>query len=173
MQLLGKPCDRSCQYSHKQICRLYRDKGWIGCHDRGCKLLHPYDCRSVNEGWICAKKECKAWHDRWEIKAPGTPINPLGAWNGGSFQIPPKGFEKAPGIREKGERRDEKGEKGGGGEGQGNSQGGSERAPSLKDRVNQNAETLEKVTQSLEHLTSMQSQWNGQWGNQWGGVNNW
>ena len=159
------------------MCRLYREKGWIGCHDRGCKLLHPYDCRSVNEGWICAKKECKAWHDRWEVKAPGTPINPLGAWNGGSFQIPPKGFEKAPGIREKAERRDEKGEKGGGSEGPENSKGGSERAPSLKDRVNQNAEALEKVSQSLEHLTSMQqSQWNGQWGNnpnQWGGGYNW
>ena len=61
----------------------------------------------------------------------------------------------------------------GGNEGQENSKGGSDRAPSLKDRVNQNAEALEKVTQSLEHLTSMQSQWNGQWGNQWGGMNNW
>ena len=177
IQLMGRQCDRNCQYSHKSMCRLYREKGWLGCHDKRCNLLHPYDCRSVIERWICARKECQAWHDRWEAKAPGTPINAFGAWNGGFFQTPPKGFERAPGIKEKVERRNEKGEKAGGNEGEENSKGGSERAPSLKDRVNQNAEALEKVSQSLEHLTSMQqSQWNGQWGNnpnQWGGGYNW
>ena len=68
---------------------------------------------------------------------------------GAPFRPPPKGFEKAPGVREKAERRDEKVEKGGGSEGPENSKGGSDRAPSLKDKVNQNAEVLEKVSQSL------------------------
>ena len=44
MQLLGRQCDRSCQYSHKSMCRLYKEKGWLGCHDKRCNLLHPYDC---------------------------------------------------------------------------------------------------------------------------------
>ena len=91
-QLMGIQCDaRKCQYTHKSICRPYREKGRLGCYDRRCNLLHPYDCRSVKEGWICDRKQCHAWHDRWESKAPGTQINPFGAWNGGFFQTPPKG----------------------------------------------------------------------------------
>ena len=140
--------------------------------------MHPYDCRSVSEGWICDRKQCHAWHDRWESKAPGTPINPFGAWNGGFFQTPPKGFERAPGIKEKGERRNEKGEnKAGSNEGEENSKGGSEkRAPSLKEKVNMNAEALEIVSKNIEHLTNLhtQNQWSGQWGGpsqykSWGG----
>ena len=114
------------------------------------------------------------------VQKPGTPISPHGAWNGGSFQIPPKGFEKAPGVKEKGrereERRNEKGEKGGGNEGEGNSKGGSERAPSLKERVNMNAEALEKMSENIAQLTNLQqNQWSGQWvgPNQWGGGYNW
>ena len=47
MQLLGRQCDRSCQYSHKSMCGAYKEKGWQGCHDKRCNLLHPYDCRSI------------------------------------------------------------------------------------------------------------------------------
>ena len=108
-QLLGKQCDaRRCQYIHKALCKAYKENGRKGCWDGICRLLHPYDCKSVEEGWICDNKLCHAWHDRWEFKEHGTPINPYGAWNGGSFQTPPKGFEKAPGIKEKGEKKNEK-----------------------------------------------------------------
>ena len=62
-QLMGRQCDRNCQYSHKRICRAYREKGRLGCYDRRCNLLHPYDCRSVSEGRICDRKECHTWHD--------------------------------------------------------------------------------------------------------------
>ena len=133
-------------------------------------LLHPYDCRSVKEGWICDNKLCHAWHDRWEFKERGTPINPYGAWNGGSFQTPPKGFEKAPGIKEKGEKKNEKEEsnkdKSSGGEG--NLKGALEkRGPSLKEKVDMNAEALVMVSKNIEHLTQLHSQ--NQWSSQWGG----
>ena len=59
-QLMGRQCDRNCQYAHKSICRPYREKGRQGCHDRRCNLLHPYDCRSVSEGWICDRMQCHA-----------------------------------------------------------------------------------------------------------------
>ena len=74
------------------------------------------------------------------------------------------------------ERRNEKGEKAGGNEGEGNSKGGSERAPSLKERVNMNAEALEKMSENIAQLTNLQqNQWSNQWvgPNQWGGGYNW
>ena len=129
-QLMGIQCDaRKCQYTHKALCRPYKEKGRQGCWDRRCTLLHPYDCRSVKEGWICDNKQCHAWHDRWEFKERGTQINPYGAWNGGFFQTPPKGFKRAPGIKEKGERRNEKEEsnKAESNGGEGNSKGASEK----------------------------------------------
>ena len=60
-QLLGKQCDaRKCQYTHKALCRAYKENGRKGCWDRRCMLLHPYDCKSVIEGWICDNKLCHA-----------------------------------------------------------------------------------------------------------------
>ena len=87
--------------------------------------------------------------------------------------------QRAPGIKKKGERRNEKGEnnKAGSSEGEENPKGDSEkRAPSLKEKVNMNAEALEKMSQNIVHLTNLhQSQWSGQWGgpSQWGGGYNW
>ena len=51
---------------------------------------------------------------------------------------------------------------------EGNTQGAlKKQGPTLKEKVDKNAETLELVPKSLEQLAQMQSQ--NQWGNQWGG----
>ena len=161
-QLRGRCDTRKCPYQHKNVCPYYRDSGREGCRDfKKCGLLHPWDCKSVDEGWICDDKQCKAWHDGWEFKRVGTPINPQGAWNGGSFQQPPKGFERAPGRKEKKENneRKEKGEE----EGNGN---GAPKKEGLREKVEKNAETLELVSRNLEQLAYMQGPWYNQWGNQ-------
>ena len=89
------------------------------------------------------------------------------------FQKPPKGFERAPGRKEKvdnnnrGEKVDNnnKGESSGD---EGNSQGAlKKQGPTLKEKVDKNAETLEVVSKNLEQLAQLHS--HNQWGNQWGG----
>ena len=164
-QLLGKQCDaKRCQYTRNPLCKAYKDNGRKGCWDGRCRLLHPYDCKSVEGGWVCDDKSCHAWHNKWEYKEWGTPINPSGAWNSGSFQQPPKGFERTPGRKEKVDNNN-KGESGGD---EGNAQGALKKhGPTLKEKVDKNAETLEVVSKNPERLTQMQSQ--NQWGNQWGG----
>ena len=82
-----------------------------------------------------------------------------------------RGFEKAPGIKEKGERKNEKVESNNKDERSGveeNSQGAlRKQGPSLKEKVDKNAEALVMVSKNLEHLTQLHSQ--NQWGSQWGG----
>merc|ERR1711867_63212 len=102
-QLKGK-CNnpKNCEWTHKEPCIPYRDKGRAGCPNvRLCGKLHPYDCRSVEGGFVCDYKFCKLWHDKWEFKRPGIPINPNGGWDGGQYRMPPKGFDRTPGIKEK------------------------------------------------------------------------
>ena len=89
------------------------------------------------------------------------PINPQGAWNGGSFQQPPKGFERAPGKREKNNYKENK--RTSDEEGNGN---GALKKQGLREKVEKNAETLEMVSRNLEQLAYMQSPWYSQWGNQ-------
>ena len=49
-----------------------------------------------------------------------------------------------------------------------NSQGAlRKQGPSLKEKVDKNAEALVMVSKNLEHLTQLHSQ--NQWGSQWGG----
>ena len=50
-----------------------------------------------------------------------------------------------------------------------NSQGGlRKQGPSLKEKVDMNAEALEMVSKNIEPLTQLHTQ---QWSNQWGGPN--
>ena len=90
--------------------------------------------------------------------------------------MPPKGFERTPGRKEKTEGSSN------GGEG-GNAQGGLKQGPSLKDKVDKTMETMAAMAVSMEQIAQQsqsQTPWgpqNGQgpqnvqnpWGSIWGG----
>ena len=96
--------------------------------------------------------------------------------------MPPKGFERTPGRREKTETTSN------GGEG-GNAQGGPKQGPSLKDKVDKTMETVAAMAVSVEQIAQQnqrqqqsqsQTPWGPQqvqgpqldqnpWGPQWGG----
>ena len=195
-QLKGK-CNnpKNCEWTHKEPCIPYRDNGRAGCPNvRLCGKLHPYDCRSVEGGFVCDYKYCKLWHDKWEFKTPGIPINLKGGWDGGQFRQPPKGFDRTPGIKEK------MGNNSNAGDG-GNATGAQKQGPTLKEQMGKTMETMEKMSESMERIAAQsqaqQSQAQNQWGlqsgqglqnvlnpwggslwggnlqNQWGGNGNW
>ena len=105
----GKHENAKCPNYHRALCIPYRDHGKKGCRSfKDCRLLHPYDCDSLEEKRVCGVCSCRAWHDKWIDKQEGLPIDPQGGWNGGQFQYPPRGCEKTPRIREKAKVYDKK-----------------------------------------------------------------
>ena len=69
--------------------------------------------------------------------------------------MPPKGFEKAPGRKEKVDNNNRGKSSGDEGNGKGALK---KQGPTLREKVDKNAETLEVVSKSLEQLAQMQSQ---------------
>ena len=164
-QLKGK-CNngRKCEWIHKEPCIPYRDNGRAGCSNlKLCGKLHPYDCRSVEGGFVCDYRFCKLWHDKWEFKRPGIPINPNGGWDGGQYRMPPKGFERTPGKKEKIENTANTGEGG-------NAGGAQKQGPTLKETMGKNMEIMEKMAGCMEQIAqqsqAQQSQTQSQWGQQ-------
>ena len=151
---------------------------------------------------MCDYKYCKLWHDKWEFKRPGIPINLNGGWDGGQFRQPPKGFDRTPGIKEKIENNSNTGEGG-------NAVGAQKQGPSLKEQMGKTMETMEKISENMDKIAAQsqaqqsqvqqpqvpQPQGQNQWGqlggpqnvlnpwggllwggnplNQWGGNGNW